>query len=67
MSGFCVKVRTKKGEKVFINVCHTKDVPKPKGFCIPMSIGNEKEVFDKGENHSILVYSISNKLYFIES
>ncbi|XP_069695549.1 PIH1 domain-containing protein 1-like [Periplaneta americana] len=28
--GMCVKTRTKDGNKVFINVCHTKDLPAPK-------------------------------------
>lgn len=44
--GACVKALTKNGEKVFINICHTEDVPYPKGLTIPMSIGHQKEVSD---------------------
>lgn len=44
--GVCVKAFTAGGEKVFINICHTGDVPFPKGLTIPMSIGLQKEVFD---------------------
>uniref|UniRef100_A0A1B6DWU8 PIH1 domain-containing protein 1 n=1 Tax=Clastoptera arizonana TaxID=38151 RepID=A0A1B6DWU8_9HEMI len=28
-AGFCVKTRTTSGEKIFINVCHTEDIPPP--------------------------------------
>lgn len=47
-----MKVLTKDGEKLFINICHTEDVPHPtKMTVIPMSIGNEKEVTDRSEFH----------------
>lgn len=44
-----MKAVTKKGEKVFINICHTGDVPFPKGLTIPMSIGHQKEVLDNSK------------------
>lgn len=48
-----MKALTSNGEKVFINICHTGDVPFPKGLTIPMSIGHQKEVLD----NSKLVFS----------
>lgn len=47
--GICVKAFTNAGDKVFINICHTEEIPPPKGNTIPMSIGNEKEITDKRE------------------
>lgn len=44
-----MKALTEGGEKVFINLCHTEDVPFPKGLTIPMSIGHQKEVTDHSE------------------
>ncbi|XP_051169908.1 PIH1 domain-containing protein 1-like [Leptopilina boulardi] len=64
MPGVCVKLRTKTGDKGFINICHTDKIPAPKdisdetlvnvatsdnpSFIIPMSIGQEKFDADKG-------------------
>lgn len=28
--GICIKTRKQDGEKVFINLCHTKDMPAPR-------------------------------------
>lgn len=63
--GVCVKLRTKTGDKGFINICHTDKIPAPKdisdetlvnvatsdnpSFIIPMSIGQEKFDPDKGK------------------
>lgn len=62
--GYCIKVKTETGEKVFINICHMKEIPPPDdlsdekllkvmddmipSYVIPMSIGNGRMEADKG-------------------
>lgn len=62
--GVCVKMRSEGGEKGFINICHTNEIPPPEdisdeklvslatsdqpSFVIPMSIGQERLEPDKG-------------------
>ncbi|XP_043482281.1 PIH1 domain-containing protein 1-like [Leptopilina heterotoma] len=64
MPGVCAKMRTETGEKGFINICHTENIPAPEDisdeklvsvatsdnptFVIPMSIGQERLESDKG-------------------
>lgn len=62
--GVCIKTWFKNGDKVFVNVCHSKDILPPEDisdekfgqlmteeiptFVIPMALGEEKMAKDKG-------------------
>ncbi|XP_015112030.1 PIH1 domain-containing protein 1 [Diachasma alloeum] len=61
--GVCIKTKTNAGDKIFVNVCHTTEIPPPDdisderfdkilsedtpAWCIPMSIGHEHLESDK--------------------
>ncbi|XP_065215144.1 PIH1 domain-containing protein 1-like [Planococcus citri] len=62
--GLCIKTFTKSQEKVFINVCHTDEIPPPKGATIPMSIGSEKEVTDKSGEPCVAFDVALNSTFF---
>lgn len=80
LPGVCIKTKTDKGEKVFINLCHTSELPPPKditdeefyllleserpNWCIPMSIGHERFESSK-DGTQCLTYDIAlNTKYF---
>lgn len=82
VSGVCVKTKTDKGEKVFLNVCTTTKIPEPKeiseeklmslldeessDYSIPMSIGDERFEPDKGKEND-LNYPLSLRSRVISS
>ncbi|XP_011309057.1 PIH1 domain-containing protein 1 [Fopius arisanus] len=61
--GVCVKTKVDSGGKIFVNICHTTEIPPPEdisddrfheilaedspAWCIPMSIGHERLEADK--------------------
>ncbi|KAK0072875.1 hypothetical protein PV325_010659 [Microctonus aethiopoides] len=78
--GICIKARTDNNEKVFINLCHTTDIPPPEdisdekfyamldeeppSWCIPMSVGHERFESSK-DGTKCLTYDIAiNTNYF---
>ncbi|XP_024939053.1 PIH1 domain-containing protein 1 isoform X2 [Cephus cinctus] len=81
--GACVKTKTSSGEKIFLNICQTTEIPPPDdisetklielmedenpSYCIPMSIGQEKTEVDKS-GAPCLAYDIAiNTTYFEKS
>ena len=72
-------MRTESGDKGFINICHTSEIPPPKNiseeelvgiatsdepsFVIPMSIGQERLEPDKGNKLNLLPISYNYILY----
>lgn len=72
--GACIKTRLQSGEKVFINVCHSKEICAPEdisddefakvmmeevpGFVVPMAIGLEKMAKDKGFILTLIMYCL---------
>ena len=64
VTGACIKTWTENGDKIFINICHSKEICPPEdisdtkfkdilmedvpSFIIPMAIGLEKMAKDKG-------------------
>lgn len=79
-SGLVIKTKTDNNEKIFINICHTNEIPSPKNitedelikilddekpnWCIPMSVGHERYEDDKNGS-KCLTYDIAiNTNYF---
>ncbi|XP_001605904.1 PIH1 domain-containing protein 1 [Nasonia vitripennis] len=78
--GVCIKTWLESGEKVFINVCHSKDICAPEdisddkfakelsedvpGFVIPMAIGHEKMAKDKDDVERPTYDILINTSYF---
>lgn len=77
--GICVKTKSDKGEKVFINICHHSDVPLPSPslnvddimnytgesiFHFPLSIGELRTEKDKSENNCKCFDVVINSVYY---
>ncbi|XP_058801364.1 PIH1 domain-containing protein 1-like [Phymastichus coffea] len=78
--GACIKTWTDTGDKVFINVCHSKEILAPEdisdekfsqlmieevpGFIIPMAIGTEKMAKDKEDIERATYDILVNTSYF---
>ncbi|XP_063990224.1 PIH1 domain-containing protein 1 [Diachasmimorpha longicaudata] len=80
--GICIKTKTDTGDKIFVNVCHTKEIPPPEdisddkldklleedtpSWCIPMSIGHEHMESDKSGS-SCPTYDVAINTKFFDT